>query len=230
MDFILLRGVHCWVYKDPVILAPCSQDFGILYSIVITLFGKEGTGLYTCIMLFVHVFVYLECTIFCLLFLSLLVSWFGCVFWLRHSLDFSINHISCSIDRPPSSFLNISSEATRPIKAKCYMEPLYKIQDEMGKRKFVRMVLVIWPRWPPRPYNAKLVIWPRVPPRPYMAKTPLKSFFRNQMVDFNKPLYTASAILVLKRLFIWRTLVDLWHFYGKVKFTYVVHWGIYQVE
>ena len=45
--------------------------------------------------------------------------------------------------------LNISSESTRPIEAK------FHNLHGMGERKFVQMLLVTWPRWPPCPYMVK---------------------------------------------------------------------------
>ena len=62
-----------------------------------------------------------------------------------------------SIGRHPSyvvrlsTFSNIfSSEATGPIEAKFHVEALW-----VGERKFLQMVMVTWPRWPPCPYMEK---------------------------------------------------------------------------
>ena len=73
----------------------------------------------------------------------------------------------------------------------------------MGERKFVQMVQVTWPRWPPCPYMV----------------TTLKNFLLwNQMADDLESWYTVSGTRVLLSLFKWCPWVDVDLFYGKVKF------------
>ena len=51
----------------------------------------------------------------------------------------------------PQHFQNIfSSETTGPIKVKFHMESPWD-----GERKFVQLIQVTWPRWPPCPYMVK---------------------------------------------------------------------------
>ena len=50
-----------------------------------------------CPYVFVHLYVYLDCFIFCL-FLFLLVSRVGCVLWLFHNLEFSFNFLNLAQD------------------------------------------------------------------------------------------------------------------------------------
>ena len=58
----------------------------------------------------------------------------------------------------------------------------------MGERKFVQMVQLTWPRWPPCPYMV----------------TTLKNFpLWNQMADDLESWYTASGTRVLPSLFKW---------------------------
>ena len=73
----------------------------------------------------------------------------------------------------------------------------------IGERKFVQMVQVTWPRWPPCPYMVKtwkiLLLW-------------------NQKADDLESLYAASSAQVLPSLFKWWPWVDLDLFYDMVKF------------
>ena len=91
-----------------------------------------------------------------------------------------------------------SLETARPIKAKFYVDPPWD-----GERKFVQMVQVTWPIWPPCPYMVKtlkiLLLW-------------------NQTDDDLECWYAASGTQVLPSLFKWWPWVDPDLFYGKVKF------------
>ena len=83
-----------------------------------------------------------------------------------------------------SSFSNIFSwETAMPIKPN-FMWSLSGI----GERKFVQMVQVTWPRWPPCPYMVEtwkiIVLW-------------------NQKADDLESLYAASSAQVLPSLFKW---------------------------
>ena len=73
----------------------------------------------------------------------------------------------------------------------------------MGERKFIQMVEVTWPRWPPCPYT---------------VKTLKHLLFRNKKADDLETWYSASGAWVLPSLFNWWSWVDLDLFYGKVKF------------
>ena len=83
-------------------------------------------------------------------------------FWFHREKTLSVAHLSLSrligevihsigrlcrllfVRCPHSS--NISSEIAGPIKAKFHMEP-----SGIGEGKFVQMIRVVWPRWPPCP-------------------------------------------------------------------------------
>ena len=72
------------------------------------------------------------------------------VFWAMHGKSI-LAHLSLSVRpsvRCPHSLNIFSSETAGPIKAKFHMEP----QWDGGTKKFVQMIRVIWPRWPPCPY------------------------------------------------------------------------------
>ena len=63
----------------------------------------------------------------------------------------SLDSLRRSSVLPPSTFSNIfSSETTEQIKLKFYME-IFRTWEQ----KFVQMVLVTCPRWPPCPYMVK---------------------------------------------------------------------------
>ena len=74
----------------------------------------------------------------------------------------------------------------------------------MGERKFVQMVQVTWPRWPPCPY---------------MVKTLKNLILHNQKADDLESWYAAfGARVCTTKLFKWWPWVDLVLFYSKVKF------------
>ena len=72
-----------------------------------------------------------------------------------------------------------------------------------GEQKFIQMVQVTCPRWPPCPY---------------MVKTLKNLLLRNQVADDLETWYAALGAWVLPSLFKWLPWVDLYLFYGKVKF------------
>ena len=71
------------------------------------------------------------------------------------------------------------------------------------KWKFVNMILVTWPRWPPCPY---------------MVKTLKNLLFQNRPADFHETWYVASGTPAHHILYKWWPWSDLDLFYGKVKF------------
>ena len=73
----------------------------------------------------------------------------------------------------------------------------------LRERKFVQMVVVTWPRWPPYPY---------------VIKTLKKLFLRNQKADDRETWCAELSAQVLSNLFKWWPWVDLDLFCGKVKF------------
>ena len=66
--------------------------------------------------------------------------------------------------------------------------------------------------------NMMLVIWPRWLPRPYMVKILQNLFLWNQLADFHETWYVASGTPAHHSLFKWWPSSDLDLFYGKVKF------------
>ena len=73
----------------------------------------------------------------------------------------------------------------------------------MGEEKFVQMVQVIWPRWPPCPY---------------VVKTLKNLLLQNWKADDLETWYAVPGAWVLPNLFKWWPLVYHDIFYGKVKF------------
>ena len=72
-----------------------------------------------------------------------------------------------------------------------------------GEWKFIQMVQVTWPRWPPCPY---------------MVKTFKNLFFQNQKSCDLETWHVALGTQALQSLCKWWRWVDLGLFYGKVKF------------
>ena len=72
----------------------------------------------------------------------------------------------------------------------------------VGERKIAKMVAVSWPRWPPRPY---------------MVKT-FKNLLQNRECLLAEPLQESSGTGGLPTLLKELSYVDVWPFYGKVKF------------
>ena len=71
------------------------------------------------------------------------------------------------------------------------------------ERKIAKMVAVLWPRWPPRPYIVKTFKNPLLPNRECLGAEFLQ-----------ESLETGGLPKLLKEL----SYVDVWPFYGKVKF------------
>ena len=101
------------------------------------------------------------------------------------------DHFS-SVVRPcvrPLTFSNdFSSEAAEPI---------------LGERKIAKMVAAHWPRWPPRSY---------------MVKTFKNLLLQNRERLGAEPLQESSGTGGLPKLLKELSYVDVWLFYGKVKF------------
>ena len=72
----------------------------------------------------------------------------------------------------------------------------------MEEWKWVQMVYVTWPRWPPCPYMI----------------TNCQNFLWNREADELETWYAASSTRVLPNLFKWCPWVDIDLFYGKFKF------------
>ena len=73
----------------------------------------------------------------------------------------------------------------------------------VGERKIAKMVAVRWPRWPPRPY---------------MVKTFKNLLLQNRECLGAEPLQESSGTGGLPNLLKDLSYVDVWPFYGKVKF------------
>ena len=73
----------------------------------------------------------------------------------------------------------------------------------VGERKIAKMVAVRWPRWPPRPY---------------MVKTFKNLLLQNRECLGAEPLQESSGTGGLPKLLKELSYVDVWPFYGKVKF------------
>ena len=72
-----------------------------------------------------------------------------------------------------------------------------------GERKTAKMVAVRWPRWPPHPY---------------MVKTFKNLLLQNREFLGAEPLQESSGMGGLPKLLKELSYVDVWPFYGKVKF------------
>ena len=73
----------------------------------------------------------------------------------------------------------------------------------VGERKIAKMVAVRWPRWPPCPY---------------MVKTFKNLLLQNRECLWAEPLQESSGTGGLPKLLKELSYVDVWPFYGKVKF------------
>ena len=73
----------------------------------------------------------------------------------------------------------------------------------VGERKIAKIVAVCWPRWPPRPY---------------MVKTFKNLLLQNRECLGAEPLQESSGTGGLPTLLKELSYVDVWPFYGKVKF------------
>ena len=67
-------------------------------------------------------------------------------------------------------------------------------------------------------YDMMLVTWPRWPPRPYMVKTLQNSSLRNRQANFYETWYVALGTPAHHSLFKWWPWSDLDLFYSKVQF------------
>ena len=74
----------------------------------------------------------------------------------------------------------------------------------LGERKIAKMVAVHWPRWLPCPY---------------MVKTFKHLLLQDQISPGALFLHKSSGTGDLPKLLKWWSYVDVWPFYGKVKFT-----------
>ena len=79
----------------------------------------------------------------------------------------------------------------------------------VGERKIAKMVAVIWPRWPPRPY---------------MVKTFKNLLLQNRECLGAEPLQESSGTGGLSKLWKELSYIDVWPFYGKVKFASLCIW------
>ena len=73
----------------------------------------------------------------------------------------------------------------------------------VGERKIAKMVAVRWPRWPPRPY---------------VVKTFKNLLLQNRECLGSEPLQESSGTGGLPKLLKELSYIDVWPFYGKVKF------------
>ena len=73
----------------------------------------------------------------------------------------------------------------------------------VGKQKIAKIVAVRWPRWPPCPY---------------MVKTFKNLLLQNRECLGAESLHKASGTRGLPKLLKELSYVDIWHFYGRVKF------------
>ena len=112
-----------------------------------------------------------------------------------------------SIGRPLSSvcmYVCQHFQTSSPLKPLGWLKPnfMWSLLG-MGERKFVQMVQVTWPRWPPCSY---------------MVKTLKSLFLRNQKAYDLETWYATLGTRILPSLFKWWHWVDLDLFYRKVKF------------
>ena len=83
----------------------------------------------------------------------------------------------------------------------------------LGERTIAKMVTVYWPRWLPCPY---------------MVKTFKSLLLQNQISPWTLPLHKSSETGDLQKLLKWWSYVDIWPFYGKVKFaSHAFVWALY---
>ena len=75
-----------------------------------------------------------------------------------------------------------------------------------GERKIAKMVAVRWPRWPPCPY---------------MVKTFKNLLLQNRECLWAEPLQESPGTGGLPKLLKELSYVDVWPFYGKVKFAFL---------
>ena len=79
----------------------------------------------------------------------------------------------------------------------------------VGERQIAKMVTVRWPRWPPRPY---------------MVKTFKNLLLQNRECLGAEPLQESSGTGGLPKLLKELSYIDVWPFYGKVKFASLCIW------
>ena len=73
----------------------------------------------------------------------------------------------------------------------------------LGEQKIAKMVAVHWPRWPPCPY---------------MVKTFKNLLLQNRGCLGAESLHKSSGMGGLPKLLKWWSYIDVWPFYGKIKF------------
>ena len=93
---------------------------------------------------------------------------------------------------------DFSSEAAEPILRKFHMEP-----PKLGEWKIPKMVAVSWLRWRPCPC---------------MVKTFKNLFLQNPGMPWAESLHKSSGMGGLPKLLKWWSYIDVWPFYGEVKF------------
>ena len=86
----------------------------------------------------------------------------------------------------------------------------------LGERKIAKMVAVNWPGWLPCPY---------------MVKTFRNLLLQNQVSPGALSLHKFSGTGDLPKLLKWRSYIDIWPFYGKVKFaSHAFVWALYTLK
>ena len=100
-------------------------------------------------------------------------------------------------------------QMTSPLKplGQCCLNSMWCLL-RMGELKISKMVVVHWPRWLPCPY---------------MVKTFKNLLLQNQISPEALSLYKSSGTGDLPKLLKWWSYIDVWHFYGKVKFASPMH-------
>ena len=104
---------------------------------------------------------------------------------------------------------DFSSEACR----QCCSNFMWSLLRLGGEQKIAKMVMVHWPGWPPCSY---------------MVKTFKNLLLQNQTSPWALSLHKSSGTGDLPKLLKWWSYVDIWPFYGKVKFaSHAFLWALY---
>ena len=95
-------------------------------------------------------------------------------------------------------------QTTSPLKPldQCCLNFMWSLL-RLGERKIAKMVVVHWPRWPPCPY---------------MVKTFKNLLLQNRGCLGAESLHKSSGTRGLPKLLKWWLYIDIWPFYGEVKF------------